>query len=90
MTYAYHFIDISQNILNLWMSLIFPETRHPGLQFEYKNETIPIRIESDMIIRNWLYRLLQQLRENRILACSSLPPIFPFNAPNFPKGYNEV
>ena len=54
MTSADHFIDVSQNILNLWMKLIFPKTRHPGLQFEHKNETILIRIESDMIIRNWL------------------------------------
>ena len=67
MTSAHHFINISQNILNLWMKLIFPETRHPGLQFEYKNEAILIRIESDMIFRSWLYMLLQQLRENRIL-----------------------
>ena len=67
MTFAHHFINISQNILNLWMRLIFLETRHPGLQFELKNETISIRIESDMIFLNWLYRLLQQLRENRIL-----------------------
>ena len=66
------------------MKLIFPETRFPGLQFEHKNETILIRIESDMIIRNWLYRLLQQLRENQILTCPSFPPIFPLNAPNFP------
>ena len=50
--------------LNLWMRLIFPEIRHPGLQFEHKNKTIPIRIELDMIIWSWLYRLLQQLREN--------------------------
>ena len=64
MTSAHHFINISQNILNLWMRLIFPETRHPGLQFEHKNEAILIRIESDMIFRNWLYILLQQLREN--------------------------
>ena len=49
------------------MRLIFPETRHPGLQFEYKNEAIPIRIESNMIFRSWLYILLQQLRENRTL-----------------------
>ena len=67
MTSAHHFINISQNILNLWMKLIFPETRHPGLQFEYKNEAILIRIESDMIFRSWLYMLLQQLRENRTL-----------------------
>ena len=67
MTSAHHFIHISQNILNLWMRLIFPKTRHPGLQFEYNNETIPIRIESDMIFWNWLYILLQQLRENRTL-----------------------
>ena len=67
MTSAHHFIDISQNILNLWMRLIFPEPRHPGLQFEYKNETILIRIEADMIFQSWLYRLLQQLRENRTL-----------------------
>ena len=67
MAFAHNFIDISQNILNLWMRLIFPETRHPGLQFEYKNETIPIKIELDMIFRNWLYRLLQQLWENRTL-----------------------
>ena len=64
---AHHFIYISQNILNLWMRLIFPETRHPGLQFEHKNEAIPIRIESDMIFQSWLYMLLQQLRENRTL-----------------------
>ena len=49
MTSAHHFIDISQNILNLWMRLIFPEPRHPGLQFEYKNETILIRIELDIL-----------------------------------------
>ena len=67
MTSAQHFINISQNILNLWMRLIFPETRHPGLQFEHKNEAIPIRIESDMIFRSWFYMLLQQLRENRTL-----------------------
>ena len=67
MASAHHFIHISQNILNLWMRLIFPETGHPGLQFEHKNETIPIKIESDMIFRNWLYMLLQQLRENRTL-----------------------
>ena len=67
MTSTHNFIDISQNILNLWMRLIFPETRHPGLQFEHKNEGIPIIIESDMIFRNWLYMLLQQLRENRTL-----------------------
>ena len=47
------------------MRLIFPETRHSGLQFEYKNETISIRIESDMIFWSYLYRLLQQLRKNR-------------------------
>ena len=49
------------------MRLIFSETRHPGLQFEHKNEIIPIRIEVDMIFQNWLYKLLQQLRENRTL-----------------------
>ena len=64
---VHHFINISQNILNLWMRLIFPETRHPGLQFEHKNEAIPIRIKSDMIFQSWLYMLLQQLQENRIL-----------------------
>ena len=67
MTSAHHFINISQNILNLWMRLIFPKTRHPGLQFEHKNEAIPIIIELDMIFWSWLYMLLQQLRENRIL-----------------------
>ena len=49
------------------MRLIFQETRHPGLQFEHKNEAIPIRIKLDMIFQSWLYMLLQQLRENRIL-----------------------
>ena len=70
MTSAHHFINISHNILNLWMRLISSETRHLGLQFEHKNEAIPIRIESDMIFRNWLYMLLQQLRENRTLLAS--------------------
>ena len=45
----------------------FLETRHTGLQFERKNEAIPIRIESDMIFQSWLYMLLQQLQENRNL-----------------------
>ena len=67
MTSAHHFINISQNILNLWMRLIFPETRHPRFQFEYKNEAILIRIESDIIFQSWLHMLLQQLRENRTL-----------------------
>ena len=65
MTSADHFIHISQNILNLWMRLIFPKPRHPGLQFEHKNKTIPIRIELDMIFWSHLYKLLQQLRKNR-------------------------
>ena len=47
------------------MRLIFLETRHVGLQFEHKNETISIKIELDMIFRSQLYKLLQQLRENR-------------------------
>ena len=67
MTSTHHFINISHNILNMWMRLIFPETRHLGLQFEHKNEAIPIKIESNMIFQNWLYILLQQLRENRTL-----------------------
>ena len=70
MTSAHYFIDISQNILNLWMKLIFPETKHLVLQFEYKNEIILIKIESDIIFRNWLYKLLQQLRENQTLLAS--------------------
>ena len=64
---THHFINISQNILNLWIRLIFVETRHPGLQFEHKNEVIPIIIESNMIFRSWVYMMLQQLRENRTL-----------------------
>ena len=68
MTSAHHFIHISQNVFNLWIRLIFSETRHLRLQFEHKNEAIPIRIESDMIFRSWLYMLLQQLRENRTLV----------------------
>ena len=67
MTSAHHFINISHNILNMWMRLIFSKTRHPGLQYEHKNETISIRIELDMIFWSWLYMLLQQLRENRTL-----------------------
>ena len=43
----------------------FPRNQTSGLQFEHKNETISIRIESNMIFRNWLHRLLQQLRENQ-------------------------
>ena len=70
MTSAHHFINISQNILNLWMRLIFSETKHLRLQFEHKNEAILIKIESDMIFRSWLYMLLQQLRENRTLLAS--------------------
>ena len=67
MTFAHHFINISHNILNMWMRLIFLEIRHLGLQFEHKNEVILIRIESDMIFWSWLYMLLQQLRKNQTL-----------------------
>ena len=35
------------------MRLFFSETRHPGLQFEHKNEAIPIKIESNMIFQSW-------------------------------------
>ena len=45
MTSTHHFVNISQNILNLRMGLIFSGTRHLGLQFEHKNEKILIRIE---------------------------------------------
>ena len=82
---AHHFINISQNILNLWTRLIFPETRHLVLQFEYKNEAIPIRIESDMIFRNWLYMLLQQLRENRTLLVPRSHQSFHLMHQIFPK-----
>ena len=85
MTSAHHFINISQNILNLWMKLIFPETRHTGLQFEYKNEAIPIRIESDMIFRSWLYMLLQQLRENQTLLAPHFHQSFHLMHQIFPK-----
>ena len=85
MTSAHHFINISQNILNLWMRLIFPETRHPGLQFKYKNEVIPIRIESDMIFRSWLYMLLQQLRENQTLLAPHSHQSFHLMHQIFPK-----
>ena len=85
MTSAHHFINISQNILNLWMRLIFPETRHPGLQFEHKNEAIPIRIESDMIFRSWLYMLLQQLRENWTLLAPHSHQSFHLMHQIFPK-----
>ena len=85
MTSAHYFINISQNILNLWMRLIFPETRHPGLQFEHKNKAIPIRIESDMIFRSWLYMLLQQLRENRTLLALHSHQSFHLMYQIFPK-----
>ena len=85
MTYAHNFINIFQNILNLWMRLIFPETRHPGLQFEHNNEAIPIRIESDMIFWSWLYMLLQQLRENRTLLAPHSHKSFYLMHQIFPK-----
>ena len=85
MTSAHYFINISQNILNLWMRLIFPETRYPGLQFEHKNEAIPIRIESDMIFRSWLYMLLQQLRKNRTLLAPHCHQSFHLMHQIFPK-----
>ena len=68
------------------MRLIFPETRHPGLQFEHKNEAIPIIIELDMIfLRLALYAVTAATGKPNF-ACSSLSPIFPFNALDFPKG----
>ena len=86
MTSAHHFFDISRNILNLWMRLIFPETRHLGLQFEYKNETIPIRIEEDMIFLNLALQAVTVTTEKSNFACSSLSPISKFNAPDFSNG----
>ena len=85
MTFAHHFINIFQNILNLWMRLIFPETRHPRFQFEYKNEAILIRIKSDMIFRSWLYMLLQQLRENWTLLAPHSHQSFHLMYQIFPK-----
>ena len=85
MTSAHHFINISQNILNLWMWLIFLETRHSGLQFKHKNEAIPIRIESNMIFWSSLYMLLQQLRENRTLLAPHSHQSFHLMHQIFPK-----
>ena len=80
---AHHFIYISHNISNLWMRLIFLETRHPGLQFEHKKEAIPIRIESDMMLA--LYAVIAVTGKPNF-AYSSLSSIFTFNAPDFSKG----
>ena len=68
------------------MRLIIPETRHPGLQFEHKNETIPIKIELDMIFSKLALQAVTAVAEKPNLACSSLPPIFSFNAPDFLQG----
>ena len=67
------------------MRLIFPETRHLGLQFEYKNEAILIRIESDIIFQSWLHMLLQQLRENRTLLAPYSHQSFHLMHQIFPK-----
>ena len=85
MTFAHHFVDISQNILNMWMRLMFPETRHLGLQIEHKNNTIPIRIEEDMIFLNLSLHDVTIVTRKPNFACSSLPLIIEFNAPDFPK-----
>ena len=82
MTSAHHFINISQNILNIRIKLIFTETRHPGLQFEHKNETIPIRIESDMILLNRtfqgseVYSALKQMYPLKSPGLNGMPPLF--------------
>ena len=68
------------------MRLIFLETRHPGLQFEHKNETIPIRIGSDMIFSKLALQAVTAIAGKPNLTCSLLPPIFPFNATDFPQG----
>ena len=85
MTSAHHFVDIPQNIFNLWMRLIFLETRHPEFQIELKNETIPIRIKEDMIFLNFALQAITVVTGKLNFACFSLPPISKFNAPNFPK-----
>ena len=64
------------------MRLIFPETRHMGLQFEHKNETIPIRIESDMILLNRtfqgseVYSAHKQVYPFKSLGLNGMPPLF--------------
>ena len=68
------------------MRLIFPKTRHPGLQFEYKNEAIPIRIKSDIIFLKLALYAVTAATGKPNFTCFSLSPIFPFNAPDFPKG----
>jgi len=68
------------------MWLIFPETKHSGLQIEHKNETILIKIEEDMIFLNLALQAVTVATGKPNFACSSLLPISEFNAPNFPKG----
>ena len=68
------------------MRLIFPETRHPELQFEHKNKTILIKIELDMIFLKLALQAVTVATRKPNFAYSSLPPIFTFNAPNFSKG----
>ena len=67
------------------MRLIFPETKRLGLQFEYKNETIPIRIKLKYDFLKLALQAVTTATGKPNLACFSLPPIFPFNAPDFPQ-----
>ena len=68
------------------MRLIFPETRHPDLQIELKNETIPIKIEEDMIFLNLALQVVIVATGKPNFAYFSLPSISTFNAPDFAKG----
>lgn len=77
MTFTHHFIDISTNIFNLWVRLIFPKTRHLGLHFKHNNEPIPIRIEKIWFFKvnsENCYKSYKKNRGFRHLASSSLQP----------------
>ena len=52
MTSAHHFVDISQTILNLWMRLIFPETRHSGF-----NLSITMRQFQSELSQIWFFEV---------------------------------
>ena len=78
MTSAHHFINISQNILNLWMRLIFPKTRHPGIWAQEWGNSDQNWVRYDFS-KLTLYAVIAVTGKSNF-ACSSLSSIFTFNA----------
>ena len=93
MTYAHHFVDISQNILNLWVRLIFPELDIRVFNLSTRARQFRLKLSKIWFSEFGSAGCYKSYEKNQILGhfvCSSLSPTSTFNALAFSKYWNRL